>query len=134
MGEQGIHVQRLSADADIVTLTIAGTFSYDELYEAVEASLNLMTYSTAFSALVINFNGAQCRNVGMMSAVFRVSEMVRARVDRCVVVAAPLIIQEAIMMVTRVDPELCSQVRLATTLSEALLMLSVGHGVPLSTN
>jgi hypothetical protein len=134
MGEQHIHVRRLRADADIVTLTVDGMFSYDELYDAVEESLNLMTHSIAPSALVLNFKRAKCREIGLMSAVFHVGEMVRARVDRCVVVAAPLILQEAIMMIVRVDPELRKQVRLAASLPEALLMLGIGHGTPLLMN
>lgn len=134
MGEHHIHVRRLSTDADIVTLTVDGVFSYDELYDAVEESLNLMTHSVAPSALVFNLNRAKCRDVGVMSAVFRISEMVRTRVDQCVVVAAPLIIQEAIMMVARVDPELRDHVRLAASLSEALLTLGVGQAAPLPLN
>ncbi len=134
MREHHIRVQRLKVDADIVTLTVEGTFSYDELYDAVEESFRLMTNPTASSTLVVDLNRAKCRDVGVMSAVFRVNEMVRDRVDRCVVVAAPLIVQEAIMMVARVDPQVRDHVRLATSLSEALLMLGVGQVVPLLLN
>lgn len=133
LGKQ-IHIQRLQATSDVMALTLEGTFDYIDLYEAVDECIPQSHGSSAPFSLIINLAPAKFEEFGLMSAVFRVSDRLRTHVDVCVLVAAPLIMREAIMMITRLDPTVCAHLRLASSLSEALLMLGIHCSVPMLVN
>ena len=116
-----IQIQRLLPNT--VVLTVIDEFRYDDLFKAVGESILLMTDAVHQNNLVLNFAGMESKEVGVMSALFRVSEMLDARVGQCVIVAAPMIVQEAVIMITRVNPKMQGAVCLADSLAEALLIL-----------
>ncbi len=125
-----IHIQRLQAASDVVTLTLQGTFDYVDLCDAVDETVAQLQGFGAPCFFIINLASAKFQEFGLMSAMFRVSDKLRGHVDLCVVVAAPLIIQEGIRMMTRLDTSLCAYLQLASSLSEALLMLGMTCSVP----
>ena len=116
-----IQIQRLLPNT--VVLTVIDEFRYDDLFKAVGESILLMTDAVHQNNLVLNFSGMKSKEVGVMSALFRVSEMLDARVGQCVIVVAPMIVQEAVIMITRVNPKMQGAVCLADSLAEALLIL-----------
>lgn len=124
MDAQGIRINLSESHPDLIFMSICGPFSYADLRDAVEAILLPMIAALLVKPmLIIHHVNAEAPPIGTMSAVFRVTEVLRGRIDLCVIVNAPPIICEAIRMVARIDGDIRDHLLFADTLPEALLMI-----------
>lgn len=124
MDAQGISVYRSQNDPSLILMTIRGRLCYDNLRLVVETTLlPMIEQSLDRPVLLVHHVNVEICDTGVMSAVFKITELLRSRVEWCAIVKAPPIVCEAIQMVMRVDTDIRNAVFFTNTLPEALLMI-----------